>query len=151
MSNVVVVDASVVIKWVINGPDSSTARMLLADWTKREVVILAPTLLAYEANNTLYKYIRAGQISYEDVERGLEQVIFPAIDLDFSEEIALTIRALGLARQFELPATYDAQYLALAEHKSCELWTPDTRMWRMVKEHLSWVRCLADYHPHTSV
>jgi predicted nucleic acid-binding protein len=147
VSNFVVVDASVAVKWVVNVTDSDIARRLLTNWLKREMVILAPALIVYEVSNTLYKYVRAGQISYEHAERGLKEVIFPILEIDFSEETATNFHALELARRFELPATYDAHYLALAEYKSCELWTSDTRLWRKVGNELGWIHRLNEYHP----
>jgi predicted nucleic acid-binding protein len=50
-----------------------------------------------------------------------------------------------LAQQYNLPATYDAHYLALAEHEKCEYWTADTRLWNAVRDKLPWVHQLSDY------
>lgn len=52
--------------------------------------------------------------------------------------------ALALANQFNLSATYDAHYLALAERKGCEYWTADERLWNVVKTQLPWVRWLGE-------
>ncbi len=49
-----------------------------------------------------------------------------------------------------LPATYDAHYLALAEHLGCELWTDDQRLLRQVATSLPFVRWIGD-HPATAV
>jgi hypothetical protein len=46
MSNTVVVDTSIVIKWVIDETDSSIAVALLARWISEGLIILAPSLLA---------------------------------------------------------------------------------------------------------
>ncbi len=53
MKNVVVVDTSIAIKWVLNELDSNTALALLAEWKRKKIVMLAPVLLAYEATNAL--------------------------------------------------------------------------------------------------
>ncbi len=145
MRSVVVVDANIVVKWVINMPDSSAAKALLTDWINRGITVLAPTLLVYEACNALYKYVHTGQISLEDAKQGLEEVILPGIKFDFSKESALNDRALKLTHQFKLPAIYDAYYLALAEREGCELWTADTRMWKAVHTNLTWVHNLSEY------
>jgi len=145
MSSFVVVDASIAIKWVVKMSDSSIAKALLADWTNKSITLLAPTLFAYEVCNALYKYVRAGQMSYEDAEDGLRQVIFPAVELASSEGTVLNMRALRLAHQFNLPATYDAHYLALAERESCECWTSDTRLWKTVQDKLDWVHNLNEF------
>jgi predicted nucleic acid-binding protein len=100
VSNFVVVDASVAVKWIVNALDTDIARGLLANWIKKELVILAPALIVYEVSNALYKYVRTGQISSEDVERGLNEVIFSILEIDFSEEIPNSIHALEFAYRF---------------------------------------------------
>lgn len=55
---------------------------------------------------------------------------------------------MELAHQFNLPATYDPHYLALAEREGCEYWTADARLWNTVKGKLAWVRWLGDYQLH---
>ncbi len=52
--NSVVVDTSLVLKWIFNEPDSNKALALLARWTKERVVIRVPPLLIYEATNALH-------------------------------------------------------------------------------------------------
>ena len=145
MNNSVVVDTSVVAKWIVTVSDSDAARALLAEWTSKNIAILAPALLAYEATNSLYKYIRAGQIPLEDAESGLRKVIFPLVTLDYSKEPLFSLRTIELASQFNLPATYDAHYLALAEQKGCNLWTADMRLWKAVQNKLTWVHNLSEY------
>jgi len=144
MSNVVVVDASIALKWTINEADSSTALALLADWTYREIEVHAPSLLAYEVTNALYRRIRKGEIPFYDARRGLTEIIYKVVEFDFPEEPDFNIRAMELGQQFGLPATYDSHYLALAESKECELWTADLRMWNSVKGKLDWVRRMGD-------
>jgi predicted nucleic acid-binding protein len=144
MSNVVV-DASIALKWTINEADSSTALALLADWTNREIEVHAPSLLAYEVTNALYRRVRRGEIPFYDARRGLTEIIYKVVEFDFPEAPDFNIRAMELGQQFGLTAAYDSHYLALAEGKECELWTADTRMWRVVKDQLDWVHWLGDY------
>jgi predicted nucleic acid-binding protein len=145
MNNSVVVDTSVVVKWIVTVSDSDVARALLAEWTSKSVIIRAPALLAYEAVNSFYKYIRAGQMPFEDADSGLRKVIFPLVTLDHPKDASFSLRTIELASQFNLPATYDAHYLALAEREGCELWTADTRMWKAVHTTLPWVHTLSGY------
>jgi predicted nucleic acid-binding protein len=145
MKNLVVVDTSIAIKWAVNEPDSNIALSLLAEWTKRETVILAPALLAYEATNAFHRHIRGGKIGFEDARRGLEEIIFTAMVFDFSQSPATNIKAMEFAQRFGLPAAYDSHYLALAESKGCEFWTADTRLWNSIKGKFSWARWMGDY------
>src|SRR5437667_8611184 len=112
MRDAVVVDTSIAIKWVLNEEDSAVALALLDEWTKKKIAILAPVLLAYEATNTLYQNVRRGKITFDTAKQGLTKVILAGLELDFSQDPALGIRAIELANSFNLLATYDAYYLA---------------------------------------
>jgi predicted nucleic acid-binding protein len=48
-------------------------------------------------------------------------------------------RAVQLADQLGLPATYDAHYLALSERLGAEFWTLDGKLVDKVKSKLPWV------------
>ena len=145
MSNIVVVDASIALKWTINEDDSNTALALLADWTYRGIEVHAPPLLAYEVTNELYRRISKGEIPFYDARRGLTEIIYKVIDFEYPEEPDFNIRAMELGQQFGLPATYDSHYLALAESKECELWTADARLWNSIRGKVAWLRWLGDY------
>lgn len=143
----VVVDSSVAVKWAIKEEGTDLALALLADWTEKEIIILAPALLSYEVTNVFHQRIRTEAFPFEDAQRALEEIIYDVIGFDFANTPATNIRAIQLSQQFGLPAAYDAHYLALAESKRCELWTADKRLWNSTKGKLPWVRWLNDYQP----
>lgn len=146
MSSIVVVDTSIVIKWIIKESDSDIAMALLADWTNTAVAVIAPAILAYEVTNALYQRVRREEITILQAQQLLSTVFLSDITILFSQSQHISTRAIELAHRFRLPATYDAQYLALAESQGCELWTADTKMWRAVKEQIPWVHHMNDYH-----
>jgi len=146
MRDVVVVDTSIAIKWVLQESDSEIAETMLIEWSSNGVVILAPALLTYEVANALYKKARKGDFTFETAKEALTKVLLSGVALNFSQDSNLGRRAIELARQFGLTATYDAHYLALAEREGCELWTADTRMWNSIRGKLTWVRWIGDYH-----
>ena len=146
MRDVVVVDTSIAIKWVLQESDSDIAETMLIEWSSNGVVILAPALLTYEVTNALYKKARKGEITFETAKEALTKVLLSGVALNFSQDSNLGRRAIELARQFGLTATYDAHYLALAEREGCELWTADKRMWNSIRGKLTWVRWIGDYH-----
>jgi predicted nucleic acid-binding protein len=150
MINVVVVDASIAIKWVLEEPDSDRADALLAEWINKGKLILAPDLLAYEITNVLYQKVGKGEITLDRAKEALAEISLTEIEFDFSSDFAVSTRAIELANHFSLPATYDSHYLALAERKDCELWTADLRMWNSVKGKLDWVRWMGDYSTPSS-
>ena len=145
MKNVVVIDTSIAIKWVLQEPDTPSAKRLLFQWYAQKTQILAPALLSYEVANVLYQQVRKGNITLASAQEALETILLTGIHLDFSHDPLLARRALELADQFKLPATYDTHFLALAERENCVLWTADTRLWKAMQGTYDWVRSLNDY------
>ncbi len=145
MKNIVVVDSSVAIKWIVNEPDSHIAEKLLDEWIDTETIVIAPTLLVYEITNVIYKNVRKGSITLDGAKEALTNFSETEIIFTTLQEHSFSQRATELAYQFDLPATYDAYFLVLAEHENCELWTADARLWKAVKGELSWVRLLRNY------
>jgi predicted nucleic acid-binding protein len=128
---VIVVDASVAVKWVVPGEEhASEALALLTATTEADELILAPTLLPFEVANVIHKLVRRGVI---DAARGrifLDR--FLALPIELAAPLGFHRRALALAGEFDLPAAYDAHYLALAEFAGCDVWTDDRRLLRQV-------------------
>ncbi|HEX6110014.1 MAG TPA: type II toxin-antitoxin system VapC family toxin [Ktedonobacteraceae bacterium] len=147
MSNVVVVDASLALKWVLAEPDSNTAVILLNKWTDKGISVIAPALFTYEVTNILYRQVVAGKLTYEEAKQGLIDLFSIGVLLKFSLYEDISIQAMEFDHQLKLPATYDAHYLALALDENCECWTADKRLWNIVKGKFSWVRWFSDYHP----
>ena len=143
MAKTVVVDTSVALKWVLTESDSERAISLVDEWRKNNIEVIAPSLLIYEASNTLYQNVRTRKITLETASSGLD-IILKVVLLEFLPSTTLSIQAMEIANLFGLSASYDAHFLALAKQKDCELWTADTRMWRTVTGKLDWVRNISD-------
>lgn len=62
----VVVDASIVVQWVIEEAGSEQARTLLEEWLARGIEPVAPSWLACEVTNILYKKVLRGELSLAD-------------------------------------------------------------------------------------
>lgn len=147
MRDVVVVDASLALKWVILEEDTDSARALLAEWIQAAMTLIAPTLFIYEVTNTIYRRIGRTESMLDEAKQTLEDLLRRGPILDVPQDATLSLRAMDLAQQFRLPATYDAHYLALAEREACDYWTADERLWNGVKETLPWVHWLGSYQP----
>jgi predicted nucleic acid-binding protein len=144
MNGNVVVDANIAIKWVLIESDSEIAKALLAEFKNKEMTVYVPTLLSYEVTNILYREVRAGRITSETAEDGIH-MIHRVVTSVYSSNAVLSLRAMAIAKHFDLSAAYDSHYLALAESKECILWTADKRMWRSVKDQFDWVHWIGDY------
>lgn len=147
MSDAVVVDANLALKWVLLEEDSTMSLGLLDKWTDERKEIMAPALFAYEVTNILHRQAIAGKLTYDEALQGLSKLFSLGILLQFSLYEETSARAIEFAHRFHLPATYDAHYLALAHREQCEFWTADARLWNTVKNELNWVRLLGDYRP----
>ncbi|HCI82813.1 MAG TPA: PIN domain nuclease [Ktedonobacter sp.] len=144
-NNIVVVDASLAIKWVLREEDSYVAGKLLAHWGREKTKPTAPALFAYEITNIMYRQVVAKKITYAEASKGLAKIFSVGILLHSSSLHDVSTRAMELAHQFNLPATYDAHYLALTEIENCECWTADKKLLNAVKGKISWVHSLDDY------
>jgi predicted nucleic acid-binding protein len=116
-----VVDASVAAKWIVPEPDSAAAAAL----REQNVALIAPSLIAAEIGNTLWKAARRGNIEQTEAISGIRAALLWFESLIPIEE--LRVRALELAFDLKHPI-YDCFYLALAERERCPLITADSRL-----------------------
>jgi predicted nucleic acid-binding protein len=141
-TNLVVVDASLAVKWILNEVWHHKALALLTQWEQQSVVRIAPSWFSCEVAIVLYKRVLRGDLSLAGAQLGI-QSIHLAITLRDAEP-ATSIRALELAIALGRSATYDAHYLALAERERCELWTADERFWNAARMTFRWIRWVGE-------
>ncbi len=135
-SSAVCVDASLVVRLLL-GPQSQEIAALWEQWDQKHRDLVAPTLIYYEISNALYQYERHGKLSADTLAEAFDVAL--GLPIRLYSDSALHLRAIQIARRFTLPASYDAHYLALAEHLGTELWTCDARLVKKVGPDLSWV------------
>jgi predicted nucleic acid-binding protein len=138
------VGASVAVKWILEEERSDRADALYAATVDAGQRIIAPPLLPLEVTNILRQRMRA-QSGISPVTATELLDAFLALPIEFRNPSGLHHQALVLADALGLPATYDAHYLALAEHLGCELWTDDQRLIRHVTNSLPFVRWIGDH------
>ena len=124
-SSSVCVDANIVVR-VVAFPNHAAIQTLWQRWIRQEQQIIAPALIFYEVTNALYQYQRQGMLTEEAVTIALNAVL--ALPIQIHGDAELHGKALDIARRYGLSATYDAHYVALAEHFGGELWTTDQRL-----------------------
>ena len=138
MSNWICLDASVIVRMLI-GQDPD-ADLIWAQWDVWETTgkqFAAPTLLPYEITAVLYRYQRAGKLTAATIKDIL--TIAQAIPIKLVGDSELHRAALELATQYNLPTTYDAHYLALAQRLNAQFWTVDRRLVNTLSGVLPWV------------
>jgi len=142
----IVVDASVAVKWIVAEEYTEQAQTLYQTSLQRGEQIVAPPLLPSEVTNTVRQQMRGARSLTRDEALALLDE-FLAFTFDLRAPQDLYRHALLLAADFDLPAVYDAQYLALAQHYECDLWTADERLLRRLNGALPFVRWIGDYAP----
>jgi len=118
-------DAGLVIRRVLF-PDDAAIQGLWDAWEETGQEITAPTLLFYEVTNVLYRYQRQGLLSAKTIDIALQAAL--ALPIQLAGDSDLHCQAKKIANQYNLPAAYDAHYLALAERMESDLWTADKRL-----------------------
>jgi len=123
----IVVDASIVVKWIIPGEKwERNARALAEDIAYRRVEAHAPSLILYELASIISKAIRAGKMNPADGAKALQAIgsiglIIDDICWDDLSEI------LKIAESTKL-TVYDSVYVYLARKMGCKLLTADTEV-----------------------
>ncbi|MBI3393043.1 MAG: type II toxin-antitoxin system VapC family toxin [Nitrospirae bacterium] len=145
MAGQIVVDTSVLIKWVKTRDEELTreARALLADVETRPLEVHVPALLLYEVGNILVLKTRLDASALDDVLSSIESLPFRVAP----PATLLLKRAARLGRRFGI-TFYDASFLALAVELDCPLVTADGRLFDRTKvlprvRHLSRIGALA--------
>jgi predicted nucleic acid-binding protein len=116
-----VVDASVAVKWILPESGSSAAAAL------RELNddLSAPSLIAVEVGNELWKAVRRGSVTRSEAALISLQSLIPIEEL--------RVRALTLAIELRHPI-YDCFYLALAQRENALLVTADEAMFTAARK-----------------
>ncbi|MDO9709169.1 type II toxin-antitoxin system VapC family toxin [Paracraurococcus lichenis] len=127
MTGELVVDASVVLKWLVDEPDVAWARRVATS----SYVLIAPDLLHSEVANALWRIRRKGLLS----ERQHFELYDRLSDFNLQFlvlEHPLHAASLALATRLDHPV-YDCLYLALALARGAALATADTRFARAIR------------------
>lgn len=135
------VDASFIIRLVTQPSGTSTYLSLWEQWLANDAEIIAPSLLYYEVSNGLYKYVVANMTTLEESTQFLQAAL--TLPITLYQDASLYQKGHSLADELNLPATYDAHYLALSEHLNAEFWTCDRRLFNTVRSRLSWIHLVS--------
>jgi len=125
VSTLVVVDASVALKWVVTEAGSDEATSLLTHLADGAVSLVAPEHLIGEVGNGLRKRVAQGVLDADDALAALDAVA--SLGLEFIGGTERWFRSLPAALDWGV-TTYDALYVLLALDLDAELITADLRL-----------------------
>ena len=137
----VVVDANVALKWVLSEDQTAEASALRARWVESGESVIAPPIFRAEVTNALHQSLRQQKLTKTAASDGIG---FLVEWIEINEPLGLYERALEIAGELGLGATYDALYIALAEHHACDMWTADRRLLGAAQRRFRSVRWLGD-------
>ncbi|MBA2640169.1 MAG: type II toxin-antitoxin system VapC family toxin [Nocardioidaceae bacterium] len=122
-----VVDASVVVDWVVPDADPrGPSRRLLERWAVEDARVLAPRLLIEEVANALLTGCRRARWSGPEADAGFRLLL--RLPVELADSSADVKRAWELSRRYDDHPVYDMLYVALAERIGHRLVTADARL-----------------------
>jgi predicted nucleic acid-binding protein len=124
--SVLVADASIVVKWVVEEQGTQSALAL-----RNSQQLIAPELLVAECANILWKKVQRKELAR--AEALLAARLLERADIELVPTRPLLEAATRIAIDLDHPA-YDCVYLALATARTCRFVTADMRLLRKVDE-----------------
>ena len=136
---VVVADASVVVKWFVEEEHSDKALDLRDDYVSRMTEITCPELLPFEVLNSLRYNPELGEKDLKQIAIAMEKYnlwYFPLMG-ELAEKSIENALKYGIS-------IYDASYISLGELRGTTVYTADEKLLRKVKD-LPQVRHISNY------
>jgi len=137
-----VVDASVVLKWVLPELHSDKALRLRDDFEAAIHELLSPDIFSIEVANTLARAERNAVIAPGEAD--LLLAVVNSSNPQLHPHHPLLRRALAIATAAR-HGDYDCVYVALAERERCELVTADDRMIKRLGPTFPFILPLASF------
>ena len=134
----IVLDASVVIKWFQEEENSDQAVSIQKQHSAGENTIIVPDLLFYEVANVLRYKKEVTQETITNVLDFLHKAELRSFALSPIELREVII----FARMYDI-TVYDALYVVLAQQLKCSFVTADRNLQQKLKE-CSWIKLLTD-------
>jgi predicted nucleic acid-binding protein len=147
MTDSIVVDASLALKWMIQEIDSDKAEALLQDTISSGQAIYAPPHFLGEVINALYQKVRTTDPAKHIEQADAEKAMADFLNLPIRIENPNTIyeQAFEFANIHSMFTIYDCLYVVLAQILGVELWTADRRLVTQLGSNAPWVRLISEY------
>jgi predicted nucleic acid-binding protein len=143
MNGSVCIDASLGLTWLLPAEQDDIASILRRKWDEEGVDIVTAPLFHAEVSSVLREQVYFKKLLPEEGEEVFSVYLGMGVKSIDTPEIQR--KAWELAKKFNLPRTYDMQYLAVAELKDCELWTNDRRLVNSLRGKVSRIRWVGEY------
>jgi predicted nucleic acid-binding protein len=138
-----VIDASVVVKWVLPGePFEANALIAKKNHASGNAHMIAPSLMELEVSNSLWKAIKQKRVKQEDATKALktlDDLEIRLYELNWSD----VSEVLEIAGRTNL-TIYDATYIFLSKKMKAQVITADDKMYEKAKDEFKAIH-LRDY------
>ncbi len=134
-------DASLALKLISHDELTPQVEGIWRYWRRIGAEVVTPPLFFAEVTSV----IRASVYFKRILPEFGEQALSAFLKLGIREENPPDLQSVAwqLAKKYNRPRTYDAQYLAVASILGCELWTADHRLVNAISA--PWVRWVGEY------
>jgi len=143
MNGSVCIDASLALTWLLAVEQNEIANALRRKWDEDGVEIITAPLFHAEVTSVLREQVYFKRLLPEEGEEAFSYYL--DIGVRSIDSPRIQQRAWELAQKFNLPRTYDMQYLAVADIKDCELWTNDKRLVNSLQGKITRVKWVGEY------
>lgn len=128
----IIVDASVALKWVVEEEGSNEAQALPG-----QDDLAAPQLLLLECANALWSKVKSKSLDRDDASEALARIVRAPLRLLSDSDLASAAQAIA----FDLDRTvYDSLYLAAAMAEGGLVVTADARFAAAAEKHSAYAR-----------
>lgn len=122
----VVIDASVVLAWLLPDEQASpAANSLYEQAAKGEITFASPQLLLYEVLNGLRSAVIQKRLPKKLLQRSIAQLL--QLDITFYPQADISLDIVNQALKLNL-SVYDAAYVALSQQLNTTLYTTDAKL-----------------------
>ncbi|MCL0091942.1 type II toxin-antitoxin system VapC family toxin [Dehalococcoidales bacterium] len=143
MKGRVCIDASLALTWLLPAERNEASDALRREWDEKGMELIVAPLFHAEVTSVLREQVYFRRLLPEEGEEVFS--IYLDIGVRSIDNSEVQKKAWELAKKFNLPRTYDMQYLAVAELEDCELWTNDKRLAHSLQGKVNRIRWVGEY------
>jgi predicted nucleic acid-binding protein len=121
-------DANIIIKLVLNEPDSKEARATVEDFLEKGYLLYTVDNALAECLNVIWKHSTLlKDINSEDAKSAVQYLLKVYERLTIVKTLDLSEQTMTIAQTLKLPI-YDALYVALSQRENGTLYTTDKKL-----------------------
>lgn len=133
-------DTSLIIKLVINEPESIQAGQNFRQWIELNERLITPSFTRYEAYSVLRKKHFLKELTDEQLDSALKD--FQSLPLEYINDISFLPKAMAWAKRLKQPVIYDCLYLCITEADDAVFWTCDLKFYKLAKQEFPRIEAL---------